>query len=48
LKPSRYTRHKELSEFQAVNDPDKPLIKLEDAEQEEILVKLTGMIEDNL
>ena len=48
LKPSRYTRHKELSEFQAVNDPDRPLIKLEEAEQEEILVKLTGIIEDNL
>jgi len=48
LKPSRYTRHKELSEFQAVNDPAKPLIKLEEAEQEEILVKLTGIIEDNL
>jgi internalin A len=48
LKPSRYTRHKELSEFQAVNDPDRPLIKLKEAEQEEILVKLTGIIEDNL
>jgi internalin A len=48
LKPSRYTRHKELSEFKAVNDPARPLIKLEDAEQEEILVKLTDIIEDNL
>jgi internalin A len=48
LKPSRFTKHKELSEFQAVNDPTRPLIKLEEAEQEEILVKLTGIIEDNL
>jgi hypothetical protein len=48
LKPSRFTRHKELSEFQAVNDPARPLIKLAEAEQEEILVKLTGIIEDNL
>jgi small GTP-binding protein len=48
LKPSRYTKHKGLSVFQAVNDPAKPLIKLEEAEQDEILVKLTGIIEDNL
>jgi hypothetical protein len=48
LKPSRFTKHKELSEFQAVNDPAKPLIKLEEAEQEEILVKLTEEIENNL
>jgi internalin A len=48
LKPSRFSQHKELSEFQAVNDPARPLIKLEDAEQEEILVKLTDIIEDNL
>jgi internalin A len=48
LKPSRFTKHKELCEFQAVNDPAKPLIKLAEAEQEEILVKLTGIIEDNL
>jgi hypothetical protein len=48
LKPSRYSRHKELSEFQAVNDPARPLIELKEAEQEKILVKLTGIIEDNL
>jgi GTPase SAR1 family protein len=48
LKPSRFTKHKELSEFQAVNDPARPLIELKEAEQEKILVKLTGIIEDNL
>lgn len=46
LKPSRFINHAKLSQFQAVNDPDKPLNKLSEAEQDEILVKLTNRIEE--
>ncbi len=44
LKPCRYTRHKNLSEFQSVNDPNKPLSKLTEPEQDEILVSLADRI----
>ena len=45
LKPSRFTKHKGLSEFQAVNDPTKePLSKLKEEKQDEILLKLTDRI----
>jgi len=46
LKPSRFKKNKKLSQFQAVNDPDKPLNKLSEAEQDEILIKLTDRIEE--
>lgn len=45
LSPSRFLKHKSLSEFQSVNDPSKPLISLSKGEQEEIFVKLTEDIE---
>mgnify|MGYP000843977958 CR=1 FL=1 len=42
--PSRFKRMPELSRFQAVNDPDQPLIGLSKAEQETILVTLANRI----
>ena len=44
LKPCLYIKHKELAEFEAVNDPSKPLSKLLEHEQDEILVKLAERI----
>jgi len=45
LKPCRFAKHKQLSEFQAVNDPAKPLSKLTEDEQDEVLLALTDRIE---
>jgi hypothetical protein len=45
VSPSRFTRMKPLSQFQAVNDPARPLINLPKGKQEEILVKLSERIE---
>lgn len=44
--PSRFKRMPELSRFQAVNDPDRPLMGLPKAEQEAELLKLANRIED--
>jgi hypothetical protein len=44
VSPSRFTSTP-LSQFQAVNDPSRPLIKLLRWEQEEILVEVSGKIE---
>jgi hypothetical protein len=44
LKPCRFTKNAEISTFQAVNDPAKPLSKLEEHEQEEILLELADRI----
>ena len=44
VSPSRFTSTP-LSQFQAVNDPSRPLIKLPRWEQEEILVKVSEKIE---
>jgi hypothetical protein len=43
--PSRFNSTKSISQFQAVNDPSKPLISLPKAEQEHILVKMSEDIE---
>ena len=43
LKPSLFNQTK-LAEFQAVNDPSKPLSALSEAEQDKVLVKLAEMI----
>jgi hypothetical protein len=48
IHPSRFVKNKNLSGFQAVNDPEKPLSRLTFAEQEEILVKLTNDVETYL
>ncbi len=44
--PSRFKRMPELSRFQAVNDPDRPLMGLPKVEQEAELLKLANRIED--
>ena len=43
--PCRFVQNKELSSFQAVNDPSRPLVAVKTVEREVILVKLTGQIE---
>lgn len=45
IRPSRFTRNKELSQFQAFNDPNKPLSMLSEAEQDEVRVRLANEIE---
>lgn len=44
LKPSLYTSYPNLKEYQSVNDPSKPLSKLSEAEQDEVLVSLAQRI----
>jgi small GTP-binding protein len=46
LKPCRFSKNKKLSEFQAVNDPDKPLSGLPKSKQDKILLKLTDRIDE--
>ncbi len=46
LKPCFFTSHPELSVYQSVNDPAKPLSKLSEPEQDEILVHLAKRIRD--
>ena len=48
LSPSRFARTPSLSQFQAVNDPARPLLNLDRGEQEDVWVKLTATIEDIL
>jgi hypothetical protein len=48
LSPSRFARTPSLSQFQAVNGLDRPLLNLERGQQEDIWVKLTADIEDTL
>jgi inactive STAND/TIR domain len=45
LSPSRFTRTRDLAQFQAVNDPARPLIKLSKGEQEEVFVRVAEAIE---
>ncbi|MEJ2164143.1 MAG: toll/interleukin-1 receptor domain-containing protein [Desulfobacterales bacterium] len=44
IKPCRFRNNKELSVFQAVNDPAEPLSKMNNNQQEETLVELTENI----
>ena len=46
LKHSLFTRIQELAQFQAINDPSKPLVSLSESEQEKILVDLAKAIQD--
>lgn len=48
LSPSRFDRTSSLAQFQAVNNPSKPLIGLDRSEQEAILVKVSEAIEASL
>nr|WP_321407876.1 leucine-rich repeat domain-containing protein [uncultured Carboxylicivirga sp.] len=46
VKPCRFTYNKEISQFQAVNDPQKALSKCSESEVDEELVKLTESVEN--
>jgi hypothetical protein len=48
LSPSRFARTPSLSQFQAVNGLDRPLLNLDRGQQEDIWVKLTEDIEETL
>lgn len=48
LQPCLYTNHNDLSMFQAVNDPSKPLSKMAQSEQEEVFITLTKRIAELL
>lgn len=48
ISASRFSHTPTLSQFQAVNDPSKPLIGLSRSEQEEILVCLTEAVEQGM
>ena len=48
LKPCRFTRDKNLSPFQAINDPRKPLAMLEGPEQEFIYDRVSSAIEKSM
>ena len=45
LKPCRFEREDHLSQFQAINSPSEPLLKLNDIEQEEIYAKVAEIVE---
>ena len=46
LKPCRFTKDENLSKFQAVNNPNVPLSKMDDNGKEEIYVKVADYIDD--
>lgn len=48
LSPSRFVRTASLSQFQAVNDPAKPLVGVSRNEQEAVLVKVSEVVEASL
>jgi hypothetical protein len=48
LSPSRFLNNESLAQFQAVNDPSKPLIGLSKVNQEKLLLDLTEDIEVSL
>lgn len=45
VKPSRFLREKNLAMFQALNDPARPVLKMEEVEQEELFVRLAEIVE---
>jgi hypothetical protein len=48
IRPCLYTSHPELSVYQSINDPARPLSKLPQPEQDEILVKLAERVRELL
>ncbi len=48
VKPSRFLRDRNLSQFQAINDPNKPIQVLPEAEQEKIYALVAERIEQEL
>lgn len=45
VKPSRFLRDKNLAIFQALNDPARPAIKMNEVEREELFVRLAEIVE---
>lgn len=45
VKPSRFVREPRLSDFQAINNPDVPLLKMNEVEREEVYARLAEKIE---
>lgn len=45
LSPSLFSRTESLNQFQAVNDPSRPLISLTKGEQEQVFVKVAEQVE---
>jgi hypothetical protein len=48
IKPCRFKREESLSAFQAVNDPDRPIISLNNSEQESIWDRVAQRVEQML
>ena len=48
LKPSRFTKNPYLCQYPPLNHPEKPLITLSEARQEEVLIRLTETIDENI
>jgi hypothetical protein len=48
LKPSRFERESALSRFQALNSPSLPVIRMTEAEREELYARLAAEIETDL
>jgi hypothetical protein len=48
VKPCRFLRDKNLSVFQAINDPREPLIKLGEADQEELYAHIAERVENEI
>jgi hypothetical protein len=48
VKPSRFVRDDSLSRFQALNDPKVPIIRMEEADREELYAKLAEVIESEI
>ncbi|HUW62152.1 MAG TPA: toll/interleukin-1 receptor domain-containing protein [Candidatus Bathyarchaeia archaeon] len=48
VSPCRFLQTPDLSQFQAVNTPDRPLLKMSEEEQEEVFVRVTDTIAEGL
>jgi hypothetical protein len=48
ISPSRFARTESLSRFQAVNDPEKPLVQMRRGNQEKVLDDVARAVEDAL
>ena len=48
LKPSRFPRHKELSCYQAINDPKNPVISMDELARETLFANLAERIEQEI
>ncbi|MDD5761715.1 MAG: toll/interleukin-1 receptor domain-containing protein [bacterium] len=48
IKPSRFMREETLSKFHAINDPKSPVIKMSEAEREELYAKIAEIIETQI